>query len=472
MSTPSEKTKMASEIERKKNVGEDTNYNRAEEYRLAQRAGAEAVNVGRETLATVVHQGEQLRNAENLADDTLYTVEKANRVLRGMTWSGWLANKFSTPVNSPQYRNRNIEIKKQSVLKPLKTYDSVPENCVAASQSVQNYHLNLQVLETCETEEQKGTCKLICENMYRQSTIKIKEASKLSETNRKVTNNTNCQSSGENDNSEDFISKLKEDLSHLRHKQLVLQQVPLASATTTTAVDETKLFNNNSVNCNKGGKVPLSNEVIALQDDHLNALSHQFRELGSLAGNISIIAEQHAEIVDSLDSKNETLHFKMNLMNRRTDQTLKKKSWGQQKAEFCFYAWIQNKTSGCYLSTAPNNDSALVLSNVLNEKCIFGIYKRGRVIGLQSKYNRRWVGRTMFGTLSCNASSFNRQQEWETDGDDWYDTTLLIVSGGWGIGGYLFVDNGGKGTQPIIGGGDFDSKKQAPKWEISEFNEL
>ena len=88
----------SSEIHQNQNVSVDSTYNREEEYRLAQRAGAEAVVVGRETLATLVHQGEQLRNAENLADDTVYTVEKANRVLRGMTWSGWLTNKFIKPV--------------------------------------------------------------------------------------------------------------------------------------------------------------------------------------------------------------------------------------------------------------------------------------------------------------------------------------------------------------------------------------
>ena len=78
----------------------------------------------------------------------------------------------------------------------------------------------------------------------------------------------------------------------------------------------------------------------------------------------------------------------------------------------------------------------------------------------------------MFGKLSCSASSFNRQQEWETDGDNWYDTTLLIVSGGWGSGGYLLLNNPSNGSQLKIGGGDFATKEQAPKWHISEFSEL
>jgi len=454
----------SSEIHQNQNASVDSTYNREEEYRLAKRAGAEAVAVGRETLETLVHQGEQLRNAENIADDTVYTVGHANRVLRGMTWSGWLSNKFSKPVNSPEYRNQNIEIKKESIIKPLKTYETVPESCRAAWQSIQNYHLNLQVLEACETSEQKGTCKLICESMYKQANIKITEVLKRSETNGKDSSHTK-------EDFENYAMKLKELLSHLRHKQLVLQQISGGSATTTIAVDKKTLFDIKSTNCSTEGEQFSTNETIAQQEDHLNALSDQFRELGLLAGNISISAEQQAETVISLDSKNETLHFKMNLMNRRTDQLIKDKSWSQQKAEFCFYARIQHDMSGCYLSTSPNNDSTLILSNVLNEKCIFGIFKRGRVIGLQNKYNRRWVGRNMVGKLSCSASSFNRKQEWETDGDNWNNTTLLIVSGGWGTGGYLLLDNGGKGTEPIIGGSDFVTKKQAPKWRISEFSE-
>ena len=68
-------------------------YNREEEYERAQRAAIESITVGRNTLETVTRQGEQLENARNLADETEYKLDKANRVLRGMTWSGWLANR-------------------------------------------------------------------------------------------------------------------------------------------------------------------------------------------------------------------------------------------------------------------------------------------------------------------------------------------------------------------------------------------
>ena len=495
-------------------VSEDdvSSYDREEEYRRAQQAGSEAVMVGRETLETVVRQGEQLRNADNIADNTVYTVEKANRLLRGMTWSGWLANKFSPPVNPPECRNQNNndtieeEFKSSSnssILKPLQTYETVhetvPATCLAASQSVQNYHLNLQVLEDCETGEQKATCRVICDGMYRQAHLKIVDVLKGSKRtnhhhneNESTTgsNNTNDPNSANNndddddddDKTKDFGLKLKEDLSYLRQRQLILQQIPSRvvtniSTTTATTVDEkTNLFDKNAMKNNdttNQKSLSFTDEVTAQQEEHLNALSKQCRELGFLAGNISISAEQQAEVVDSLNSKNENLHFKMNVMNRRTEQFIKAKSWGKQKAVFLYYAWIKHQASGRYLSVAPNDDSTMALSNVLDERCIFGIYKRRRTLGLQNKYNRLFVGQNMFGQLTCSASSFDRRQEWETNGgDDWSGTTLLIISGGWGAGGYLLLqDKEGKGTQPVIGGGDFATKEKAPKWCISEFHE-
>lgn len=450
---------------------EVSSYDREEEYRHAQQAGSEAVMVGRETLATVVRQGEQLQRAENMADDTEYKVDHTTRLLRGMTWSGWLANKFSKPLDSPEYRKTTENNKeKKTILKPLKVYASIPDSCVAASQSVQNYHLNLQVLEDCETEEQKGTCRLICNDMYRQANIKITKVLTGSKGNE-----SNAQNSeGDEDKAKDFALQLKDDLSYLRQRQFVLQQISrgVATTTTTTKIDEkSKLFNNETSNRVVRAHMSVTDEITAQQEQHLNILSEQCQELGLLASNIGISAEQQTEIVDSLDTKNESLHFKMNIVNRKTEQLIKKKSWGTHKAVFSHYASIRHNASSCYLSLDPNNDSALVLSKVLNERCIFGIYKRRRFLGLQNKFNRKWVGQNLLGQFTCGATSFGNRQEWETGGDDdWSDTTLLIVSAGWGSGGYLLLDKTGA-QQPFIGGGDFATKGQAPKWCISEFQD-
>ena len=179
--------------------------------------------------------------------------------------------------------------------------------------------------------------------------------------------------------------------------------------------------------------------------------------------------QHQSEILNSLDNKNETLQFKTNAMNRRTERLIQdKKSWGKEKAEFVCHAWIRHQSSGLFLSIAPNNDYTLILSDVLNERCIFGVWRRKRVFGLQNQYSMRWAGQSLLGQLVCSASTFDRREEWDVD-NDWSSTTLLVVSAGWGSGGYLLLDKEGRGRQPIIGGGDMPTKKKAPKWCINEF---
>ncbi len=440
---------------------QEATTDRQEEYLRAQQAGAEAVEIGRETLAAVVHQGEQLQRAEKMADETMYITDHGTRLLKGMTWSGWLSNKFSKPLESPEYKHKSEEgSKKKSLLRPLKAYEFIPDSCLPASQGVQNYHLNLQVLEDCETEEQKKTCKFICDDMHRQAKIKVTDLLRGS------------NSIDSNDKVKDFALQLQEDLSYLRQRQLVLQKVSREEPTTNNAtnnVDEVKtnLFVGATEPKAKVSDALLVNDnEYAQQEQHLDILSQQCQELGLLAGNIGISAEQQAEIVDSLDNKNDALHFKMNLMNRRTEQLIKDKSWGKVKAQFSHYVTIKHNTSGKYLAIDLNNDATLVLSSKLNERCVFGAYKRRSFVGLQNRFSRKWMGHNLLGQLSCGATAFNRRQEWEIGGEDWSDATLLVVSAGWGNGGYLLLD---ENSLPIIGAGDMETKGQAPKWNISEF---
>ena len=463
-------------------------YSREEEYRLAQQASAEAVMVGRETLQTAVQQGEQLQNAEQMVDDTEYALDKANRLLRGMTWSGWLANKFSKEVDSPEYEgngsgNGNNDSERKSILGPPTAYEMVPESCRAAAQAVQNYHLNLEVLENCESHEQKGICRLICDGMHRQARLKITEVLAGAVVPRKhcdaassVIESGNGVVFDEDRSTESFALHLQEETQTLRHRQLLLQQMQQEPKITTTTIattgdDRAKLFNKTTVGSHTM-KIPTkhltsTDKVAIQQDDHLNTIAQHLQELGSLAGNLNISLQQQSEVLNSLDTKSETLQFKANTMNRRTDRFIKDKSWGQRKPDFSHYAWIKHQPSGRYLSVAPNNNSTLVLSNVLNERSIFGVYKKQRVLGLQNKYSRKWVGQNLLGQLTCSASAFNRREEWESDGDDWSNTTLLIVSAGWGNGGYLLLD---EGMLPFIGGGDISTKRKAPKWCIGQFH--
>lgn len=61
----------------------------------ALRDTAESLQMGRATAHTLSMQAEQLGRSERVLDETQATVDMSKRVLSGMTWSGWIYNKFS-----------------------------------------------------------------------------------------------------------------------------------------------------------------------------------------------------------------------------------------------------------------------------------------------------------------------------------------------------------------------------------------
>jgi hypothetical protein len=135
----SERKESASEtrVQQQQATTIEPSYDRDQEYQSAQRAAVEAVHIGRETLETAVRQGEQLQNAENMAEETEYTLDKANRLLKGMTWAGWLSNKFNKDVEPPLYKDSGETNSAQSIPGPPKVYEKVPEPCRDAAQAVQ-----------------------------------------------------------------------------------------------------------------------------------------------------------------------------------------------------------------------------------------------------------------------------------------------------------------------------------------------
>ncbi|KAL7690486.1 putative target SNARE coiled-coil domain, Zinc finger C2H2-type [Plasmopara halstedii] len=70
----------------------------------ALRDTAESLQLGRSTAQVLSMQTEQINRSEKLVDETQATVAITKRVLRGMTWSGWIYNKFSTV---PQFSDNN-----------------------------------------------------------------------------------------------------------------------------------------------------------------------------------------------------------------------------------------------------------------------------------------------------------------------------------------------------------------------------
>lgn len=465
-------------------------YDRTEEYLRAQRAAVEAVHIGRETLDAAVRQGEQLDRAEFLAEETEYKLDRATRMLRGMTWPGWWANKFSHDIAPPEFPTEKQQQKRDeisSILPPL-VYEKVPPHCIAAAQAIQNYQANLQVLEACETLEQRETCQMICDEMYQQAKRYVTALHRLpSQPPVGVDPGSNSDSSfdlpdvrQDTKESREFPSRLGKDLQTLRQRQQGAEGVgprsPMASKTAPTPQnrdEKQSLFS---------GKAPATSttaiatgptgDVQRQQEDHLDTMSKHLEELGSLATHLNTSLAQHSNTLESLDEKNDSMLFKSKMVTRRTDRLIQKKSWTRPKSEFLYTVSIRHLPTGHYLAVSPANSTTLVLSPKFNETCLFGLSKRksigSQIFGLQSNYSRRWVGQNLFGQLACSAYYFDKREEWDIDNEsDWTRTSLLCASAGWGNGGYLLVQPASNTHNPpvlTIGGGGLEDKKKADLW--------
>jgi hypothetical protein len=442
---------------------EQQHYDRDEEYLSAQRASVEALQVGRATLSQAQAQEEQLNRAESLADETDYKLQKATRILRGMTWSGWVANMFSSnnlgpppPSSSSGAITAGSSSSTTSSYQPPQVYENLPDTCHACAQQIQNYHANVKVLEDCESEELKATCQQVCDQAFG---IAMHALQDLHDNQPHV---------------EAYALQFARDLEILRKRQIASQQrvrgltvVPSGNATTTSK----QLFPQSaagSVESSVPKQLTETEKIQQQQEQHLDTLSLALGELGSIAKTLNQSMTQQNESLVQLDTKSDNILEQQNMVNRRTERLIQKKSWTPVKPKFVHLVSIRHVATGQYMSVNSKNEVVLT-TTYHHETCVFGVWKRqGQIFGLKNEHNRKWVGQNLFGNLTCTASSFGRREEWEASNDDWRSTKLLCASAGWGNGGYLLVRRKDYGL--ILGGNGTQDRNHAATWCIQELD--
>jgi hypothetical protein len=369
-----------------------TDLEASNDYLAAQRAAVEAVEVGRATLQAAGRQGEQLRNADRLADETNYLLERSTRLLKNMTWIGWVQNMLTTETATP------------IVEKPVDMAD-VPPFAKRAAQSIQNYQANLTVLESCETQEQRETCLIICNSMY-DSAEKELQALKADENNPKVVEHLSNE-----------LTKLYQLQKAVLYQHYNLHKKPREEA--------------NSAYGN------LAHQTKA-QDEHLEIIADNLEELKTMATSLNEEFTFQNKLMSTIEEKGDTLNDKTRSVIRRADRLKQKKSWVPPKKVFEKWISIQHIKSGRYLSVESNGNPTL-LEAFHPEKSAFGVWMRdNRIFGLKNKYINRFLGQNLFGTLVCSSPTFGQREEWEAD-ENWESSRLLISSAGWGNGGYVKV---------------------------------
>lgn len=255
-----------------------------EDYLEAQRAAVEAVQIGRETLEETARQGEQLTHADRMADQTRYAIDKSGRILKGMTWSGWLSNIVSKNAVKP---------KEEEGTRPF-TYNDVPTWAEAAAQAIQNYKANLMVLEACETKEQRDTCQMVCENMF------------------SVASNEIAKAQVPEDGDTQVLKKMIEDLTRFRQRQKSAQR--LGSPQQARSPQQSP------------NRPPTKSETIkSVQDEHLDVLSSNLDELNSMALSLNEMVGTHNKLMGTLDEKSDYNLEASKMVARRADRLAHKR---------------------------------------------------------------------------------------------------------------------------------------------------
>ncbi|GAX25973.1 hypothetical protein FisN_4Hh543 [Fistulifera solaris] len=408
-----------------------------EDCQNAQRAAVETLHIGRATLEQVHQQGEQLDRAESIADETQYRLDKAGRILRGMTWSGWLANKFTKDIGPPPAVTRSTPIA------PPLVYENVPDSCRAAAQAIQNYHANVKVLEACETDEQRETLLLICQSMYSSAMTQLDELEK---------NRASVEA---------YVTEFRSHLTILHEKEQSLNQ----------SMRQQKIsFEKNRAELLKGHSNSSTSSAtdahLQLQENHLDMISKSLGEIGMISHTLASAIGQQAQTIDSLDEKADHITEKSRMVTRRADRLIQNKSWTPVKPTFACHVSIRHLESGRYLSVHEGN---LVLQTTFHESTgVFSLWKRqGEIFGLKNKESGRWLGQSMLGGISCSAYDFGRREEWEAD-SDWGKSRLLCTSVGWGAGGYLLVNTHNLSVR--LGGCGVEERKTADLWCITNLD--
>ena len=401
-----------------------------EEYLNAQRLAIDAVQIGRATMEATARQGEQLSHAEKTANETQYALDKSNRLLKGMTWSGWVSNMFNKDVE---------EIPSTSDDERLISYQREEISSVAqpTAQTIQNYQANLMIYDSCDTREQKKTCQMVCDNMYQ---VALVELAKLEQVP------TDAQT-------QILKHQFRKDLSFLRHRQDQKQQmkhcsVPSRGSLSTSNQLVTKGRSDESL-------------IHTHQEHHLDILATNLGELNTMAHSLSEMMGHHQKVMESLDSKSENMYETSKTVTRRADRLLQHKSWTAAKKTFDCYVNIRQLSNGRYLTDIHG---ALHFLDKPSPSAIFAVWRKdGGMIGLCNKTSRKWIGQTLLGGLACSSSTLGQREEWQVD-DDWNKTRLLCASAGWGSGGYLLVKEG----QLQIGAGGVEGKRNAEVLYITQ----
>lgn len=376
----------------------------------AQRASHEAISISHATLETTIRQEEQLHHTSNLLQTQKYQIQKSARILRSMTWSGWVGNLFSKdvppiPTNTTSHvRTRNddnnnnnhsssksndgpyipspkatsnISISQQQLLQDL--FPSSSDNQTNhISQQYQdtislliNYQTHVHLLSNCQSQDELDTCMDVCSSLYRATDEAIRQCQRDHSMNVKSEESHDIGCTMKNEKGFKFVQRLGRKLQEIQRLQMELsQQVKnrMVSHDNRTQQESTReqtsySTSNSSTKATTKAQTSLYERILSpeettsnssssykMQEEHLNILSQNLNELQSMGTNIWTSLSHQNEVLDDIQDGADDLLDQTNMVRRRADRLAHGSVWRSPKSDFECHVLIQHLATQHYLS--------------------------------------------------------------------------------------------------------------------------
>mmetsp|Transcript_2659 Transcript_2659/g.4140 ORF Transcript_2659/g.4140 Transcript_2659/m.4140 type:complete len:459 (+) Transcript_2659:176-1552(+) len=438
----------------------------AEERRQALKSAAEAKEIGRATLETLARQKESLERSEAIAEENIYIMDKSIRVLRGMTWSGWVANIFSKDVEPPEASGKHSKTADASSSFPQMCSErKFPKQVNAAVHAMNNYHCNVMILQQCcsglakqdthcDTKQLK-LCLQTCKDLHETAESVLDEVYLIKKYSRDI---------------DDVYIWLIEEMKKLVEieRKCETKMREIQSKGDQEIFHRTALFGSPSCKVSEiPAKITSSEKnlkVFAEQDVYLDAITSDIGELKCLGGALHESLSAQNDILNSIDKKSDEVSDKTKMASRRAGRINQKKTFKAVKPNFQSWMTIKYLPTNQYLT--QSSDGLVLTDRNCGDASVFGVYKRqGDAIGLQNKLTHKWLGMNIWGNIRCDGSSFGSREEWEIDDRDPSRTYLLCACANWGSGGWIIMTPQKK---LISVGSEIENKRKALLWSFTE----
>lgn len=467
----------------KKSMAQETQRNKVKEINIqdeniaARRSAAESITISRATLEMTLAQGEKLEHCKELQERNKYIVEKSGRLVRGMTWSGWIMNAFSKDSAPPIDRAQSESMKEKStvsqdavshVLRDNSGTD-VPEELRDQARMLQNYECNVALLKKCQTKDELDTLLEICKSLKMSTRNYFTDAVSNHREGHMRLNGGSLQ----------VLRKLERKFEHVEDLQFRTEQNLIGKFQMHTQTRRVDNFP-----CENNTKPPSSQQLwantndanlqkrIDEQDQHLDILAGSIQELLHNGASIGTSLEQQHRLIDTLDLGADDLREHTKMVTRRADRLSHRSLWRSPKSDYKCSVTIQHTITKKYLSVEPMQKNKMTLHDDLHpDLCIFEMHERrgSNLVGFVSKCTRTWLGQSTLGYITCNAKKFGRNEEWEIDDVDMSRTKIICASANWGNGGWLKVDE----TKGVFSVTNYvtEAKLNASEWSITIVSE-